>query len=80
MAFKVERGLIVVPVVISVLSTYLDVCSLGVMPCTQHTAQSPYNLLRGELLFFKEIAYCHTQCIALLLRCPFHTYSHVAAS
>ena len=43
-----ERGLIIVSVVISAVFAYLDVCSVGVTSCTQHTAQSLYSLLRGE--------------------------------
>ena len=45
---KVGRGLIIVSVVISAVFAYLDVCSLGITSCKQHTAQSPYSLLRGE--------------------------------
>ena len=48
MVCKVERGLIIVSVVISAVFAYLDVCSMGVASCTQHTTQSPYSLLRGE--------------------------------
>ena len=47
---KVGRGLIIVSVVISAVFAYLDVCSLGITSCKQHTAVSVQSSKRRVFL------------------------------